>query len=78
MESHILQLLGTDESSDQNKYRNNVQYSKKPYPLAKVKGKKAKQSQRALTKQERAPLIEDAAKVSRNFHSYDALELFKT
>lgn len=66
MEAHILQLLATDEESSQTKYRNNVQYPKKQYPLAKTKVKKGTvDSQRGLTKIEREPLIDDLVAVIR-------------
>lgn len=42
MESHILELLGSDESSNANLYRNNIQFPKKQYPLNKAKAAKAK------------------------------------
>ena len=62
MEAQILQLLASDETSQANKYRNNIQSAKKAYPLSKVKVKKAKGQKRELTKAEREPLIEDLVK----------------
>ena len=63
MEEQILQLLNSDETSQANKYRNNVQYAKKPYPLAKAKkGKRTPGVKRELNKAEREPLVENAVK----------------
>lgn len=71
MESHILELLGSDESSNANLYRNNIQFPKKQYPLNKAKAAKAKKSKRGfLTRQEREPLIAD---VVQNFSRLEAV-----
>ena len=71
MEAHILQLLrqGDDSGKDGGdfKYRNNIQYPKKQYPLNKsVKQGKLHQNENGkhMSKSERAKLIENFSKVS--------------
>ena len=64
MESHILELLGSSEDSSQNKYKNNIQYNKKQYPLNKVHVKAPNHGRDVASKAERAPWIGNLESVS--------------
>jgi hypothetical protein len=67
MEAHILHLLrGGDNSPQAATYKNNIQYSKKAYPLNKsLKQGRLHQRDKGtqLTKKEREPLIKNAYEV---------------
>jgi len=73
MESHILELLGSTEESNENRYKNNVQYNKKQYPLSKVHVKVAKWGKDTPSKVERAPWVANVKSVRTLQENYRAL-----
>ena len=66
MEDHILQLLRQDgdDNSKNIKFRNNIQFAKKQYPLNQAKKLGKTSIQKTFTKAEREPLISDFVIVS--------------
>lgn len=52
-----MQLLGESQESIQNKYKNNIQFPKKHYPLKQAKADHKVRAVATASKSERAPWI---------------------
>ena len=75
MEGHILQLLQQegDDNTPNLKFRNNIQFAKKQYPLNQAKKQGKTSIKKTLSKVEREPLIAEFVIVSGSFSTNECL-----